>query len=817
MGNIANERSDFVKFVLQLEDSETLTLGQEPIGWDTGEVELVRNKKYHGIYTSFSGDLKFDRDAKDFIISAFKNGGINTNLYLIRYDKGEDDSYSVLDAEPNGGKNIKWVEKYRGLADFKTKKEKEGVLSIRFNSDELEQLVKSYESDSFDLERTRDVDGNSFDENTGEYSIQKVKLTPRTIIAKGEHVNLNNSGVIKGRVRQNSLENMVSPQTQFISKGFARHVEVSSLGVDYDSSLLVQSNFCYNDIERLDNELGATVTFDWDLDFIFNGSLNEGDLDDEFFLTIQRYEFIRESNQYERTTSYLMGQVPISTLNNVVPVKLKRSNIRFINVKKTTAFAIFIRTTQDINPQGFNKELTWAYNINNSGVVTRPDGSIALGGYSGKWEVSIREDSFYEGQVGGHKFSFINEIGSRLMQIITGDKQKFYSKLFGRKITNLPPPSSGKPPEYQDYTYEETGQWGNIAAIHGLSVRGFKLATNPLYKGLEMSLKDLITSLQSTFNIGVGIEKSPFGGQRLRFEKLEHFYRDDVSIKLPIQISKVERMVDVNLFFSSVEFGCDKGGDYDDESVGLDEPNVKTSFTTPLKKTETKYTKTSKIRSDDYGREIIRRKPEWIAKEESSSGDEDKWYLNIKWDGSKYVQRSVFDDLVRLPEGVLSPLDYQSWAFTPKRSLLRHGWVIRTGMDDFINSNKDSTKVLNINKAKGNDNLKTEYDNILTPNLPKEERGVVVEKGSVRVYDLQRPKFLPEIIKFTHPITEDIENLIHGTTKVFIGGEFEEVPNYYFKFQWINENEEIEFGYLKSFKAKSNVFEFILSNEKIIY
>ena len=403
------------------------------------------------------------------------------------------------------------------------------------------------------------------------------------------------------------------------------------------------------------------------------------------------------------------------------------------------------------------------------------------------------------------------------MQIITGDKYRFYSKLFGRRTTNLPPPSSGKPTEYQDYTYEETGQWGNISAIHGLSVRGFNSETNPLYKGLEISLKDLITSLQSTFNIGVGIEQSPFGGQMMRIESLKHFYRSETTMKLPIQISKVERITDNSLFFSSVEFGSDKGGDYNDESVGLDEPNLKSSFTTPLKKTETKYSKISKIRSDDYGREILRRKPEWIGKEESSSGDDDKWYLNIKWDGSKYVQRSVFDDLTRIPEGVLYPQDYQSWAFTPKRSLIRHGWVIRAGMDDNINSNKDNDKKLILNESKGNGNLNTEYDVILNPNTPIEERGIVKEKNSIGVSELERPIFLPEIIKFTHPITQNIEDLIYGTTRILIGGEYEEVPNYYFKFQWINENEELEFGYLKSYKAKSNVFEFILSNEKINY
>ena len=82
---------------------------------------------------------------------------------------------------------------------------------------------------------------------------------------------------------------------------------------------------------------------------------------------------------------------------------------------------------------------------------------------------------------------------------------------------------------------------------------------------------------------------------------------------------------------------------------------------------------------------------------------------------------------------------------------------------------------------------------------------------------MERARLLPETIKFTHPIDDNLLNLILGKKRVFIGGEMEDVPNWYFKFEWTNEKGKLETGYLKSFKPKNDEFEFYKANEKIIF
>jgi len=62
--------------------------------------------------------------------------------------------------------------------------------------------------------------------------------------------------------------------------------------------------------------------------------------------------------------------------------------------------------------------------------------------------------------------------------------------------------------------------------------------------------------------------------------------------------------------------------------------------------------------------------------------------------------------------------------------------------------------------------------------------------------------------------------LILGTTKIEYpvgSGEFENVPNVYFRFEWVNENEQIESGYLLNLKPKNaGEFEFQKANDQLI-
>ena len=790
MIDIRNENSNDIIFVLQREDSASLVLERDPIGWREDDLEVVRNKQYHGIVTQFTGGLKFEKDAKDFILDAYNIGGLNTDLYLIKYHlRKESSDYKVSGIYENADINIKYEEKYRGLADFETMQTDKYQLSIKFTSDVLEKLIKSIESDKFELERLTDIDGNNI---TTPFDKHNIRIEGRTLTAIGEHDNLNitESGFQPFDLNYNKL---VIP-TKFITKGFDRHVEVTFPLFDQNSSLGWQANFLYND--SLTPNLNSKVTLEWSINMsiFFNQDVGYAG---RIFPVIQLYRFNASEERYDRIPFSEGGVVSIGESVNPSgqwyysdeQMNMNGTHI-FENLVSADALTIEFEVTNFNNVGGqYGGYFRFVYNIQN-------------------YYVKITEESKYEPDSKIHTFSFVNEVAERLMEIITGKKGKFYSKYFGRNVDRLPP-STGATPEYQSYDYVETGEEGNSGMIHGFDIRRFT-NQNTLYKSLSTSLKELIKGLQATFNIGVAVENYQ-DGQRLRFEKLEDFYRPEIVVKLPNQVTNVKRKVESKMFNSNVKMGSEYGGDYE-MGLGLDEPNVRTSFSTPLRKTSNKYDKISKYRSDDTGMEIIRRQPEILDRTKDTQQDQHVWYLDTKKDDEngigQWTQLIWQDVLASQPQGISDPDSYKSWKFTPKRCLLRHGWVIRSGMEQNKYVSYSSFEKLILSSSDANINLSTRY---------VDETYNVVESAPQLVRSLQRSIVLPEIITFTSQINQDMVDLIFGTTPVEINGEIEQVPNWYFKFQWINENEERETGYLRSFKAHKGQFEMIKANDNLIY
>jgi hypothetical protein len=796
MSDSRNENSDYVRFVLQYENETTLILSKSPEGWDDDALEIVRNTKYHGITTQFTGGLKFTKDAKDYINSSYAKGGINGNMYLVKYTLRKNVVYNVLSFSSNNVPDIAWEERYRGVGDFKTLKEKDNKVELNFKSDQLEDVIKSHESDNFELNRKESIGytGFNLDGDLSFFGQQKMTIKGRDISAKGKSINLNTSeeGILRP---DNSVGNghtwrEFSIPTQFVTKGFDRHVEVNYMYYDYSDFLGMQSIFFYND--SLNRLLYARTTLK-----VTVSNLSLSFLDDTFpfelseqnlHLVAQRWEFDESSSKYIKDGSWVLNQ---TSFDMTQPIDFYKE----INL-----------TALEEN----DYKTAWSLNF----VMTRPNGAsygsddfkIRYTLPSNGFKTEVNNIDYYQDYGTTYRFSHLNDIGSRLLEIMTGEKRKFYSKFLGRNIDGYPSPASGAVPIYQDYEYANTGEAGNTGVIHGLALRNFT-KNNLLYKSITTSFKDYIKSLQSIFNIGLGTESSRYG-QRVRLEKLEYFYQDSVSVTLPNQVTDVSRLVNAKMFISSVKIGATKGGEYK-LGTGLDEPNIKAEYILPLMKTDLKYEKTTKYRSDDVGMEELRRQIWWLNEQEDANGDDNIWMLDLKdytiLDNEViYEQLDWQDALAQVPTGIDNPDSYRSWRFTPKRCFMRHEWVLRAGMEHSVYMNNK----VSLTSKNANINLSTQYIG---------ESAAVSEKDAVIVGDMERPRLLPEIIKFTHPINDTLLDLILGKTTVSIGGENEEVPNWYFQFQWINEKGEKERGYLKSFKPKKDEFEFYKANEKRIF
>jgi len=746
MGNIRLQYNDNVRFVLQNEAVSSLLLTMEPDGWKDDELEIVRHKQYHGTFTQFTGSLKFYKEAKNYIKSSFAIGGLNTNLYLMKYKLKKE------------GSDVKWVLDYIGVADFKTLDESDNAVGIHFNSNALEELINAHESDEFELGRLDSIDS----EPIFPLRNKTIYLTGRNIVSVGE------SDVLDPGVPFN-FKYAASVKTEIIKRGHPRHSSVDTAEIPGDP-IDYASNMFFVDDTTPTEDLDAKIA--WDIEFSYTAMLSASVID----VYLEIYDFDIDTDSRSLFDKIFIG-------------------------------------TADVQNKTYSFQGSWWGNIKHTQgflIAYRVDGGLLYYRYatitSTKSTIKINIDSFVEASTS--KFLFVDEALGRIMQIITGKPYKFYSKLFGRKRKiasrglNMFSRDSNRPDRGLVAAHASDGEFGLIGLTSGLWVRKFDPRTDK-YKSMQLNLKEAVESLQAVFNVGIAVENVGLE-QRLRVEDLKYFYQEEVVIILPNQVTNLKRKVDESLYFSGTEIGYEKGGKYEEE-YGLDEPNTKTSTVTPLRKTSNKYRQVSKIRSDYLGLELLRRKPQIDFSEEDVSGDEDNWFLDTKRsEGDNFEQKQWYDRLASLPQGILSPETYGAALFTPLRMLLRHGWIIRAGMEQAINMLK---KIKYINA----DNNKT----LITQFIGEEP---LAESGDYNVNFLERPRFLPEIVKFNHAISDDLMNKIKGSTRVEINGDFEDVPNVYFKVQYTNDEGEIETGYILNLKPKlTGEFELQRANENLIF
>lgn len=757
MANTKIGYSDYVRFVLKAGNSESLFMNFEPGGWADDELELERNKQYHGIFTKLTSKLQFYGDDKDYIYNNYVINGINADLRLTKYVTKD-----VMSED--GTSTVKWVQRYTALADYNTMVTKGNVLEVNFTSNDLAELIKSHQSDTFELERLESIDGDILEP----LELQKINLEGRTIGAVGEQKlqlwqdNFDADGNQYQRIIIGDT-GFRSALTEIVTQGTARH-NAAQLNGEYNeqdptNGLAIDAMFFINDAVP-----GATV--DLDMSYNLSGRLRMGSIG----TASAQLDLCRYKRRELDADSYDL----ISSEQIVFEDNLVINQWRYFSASGLASYT----------------ELAW-----NEGLLFRwratvtGSGPKVLGNFYTQ-NIKFSTIEYYEAST-DISFVFAHDVYDRLMKILTGKKNKFYSKYFGR--TEL---------GYAQDGLDENGNVGGglIGMVSGFWARGFDPETLN-YKSMQISLQDQIKSDQTVFNIGIGVETKDFE-EVLRIEELKYFYRETTVVSLPNQVTKVKRSVDKALFFSGITVGYNKGGNYENE-IGLDEPNTRTESVTPIRKSANKYKKESSNRADEYALEIARRKPQSFFPEEDTRYDEHNWYLDIVRDGenplaSTFKQAFWTDRLEELPSGVLSPQTFRSMLFTPLRILLRHGWVLRAGMEPYV------AKFIRYISSVANTELGMKF------------KGEVERKenSDILVNDLERSRFLPEIIEFEHVVSEDLIDEVFGKTRTLVNGEYEDVQNYYFKMEWFNEDGNIERGYLLSLKPKGNgKWKFLKANE----
>lgn len=769
MSYINVKESDYVRFHIKSPIYGRIKMDIEPGGWDDSNLKLVRTIE-HGIFTQYTGSLKFYDEHRDIIENTFKSLGNNSSLYLIKEELRDN------------GDDVVWTVTYQGRADWESKSIKNGVLQINFNSNDLEEKIEAHESDEFSIETRTSID----DEDIGFLEKQKVDIEGRELFSYGKSVLLKDNPGDTYNIRNvNQFGNQtrgVFFKSEIISYGHDRFVSVDSNYYDrfpeptsseLESYGIEATHMFMVDSTAIEQTITVNVKIQEETRVRYSGGYEYPVTHRARLVKLKRtWSPELDSNFYDVVQTWELTNVNVHLIEN-------QENISYVDFESDIdlewdeGLAIWHQLFYIMDGQLSTTALGTVYDSNNSWGMFDPR----------KQDIQVVVKTYQPPSI-DLSCVFVHDVFDRLIKIITGKSNLFYSKCFGRT-------ESG---------YQNDGEYGLIGLISGYWVRAFNPESNR-YKSPVFSWKKLLESCNSVFNVGFGTEIIN-GLKRVRIEKVKYFYQNKIVIDLGY-VENIEKKYDKDLYFSGLEIGYNKGGDYEN-AYGLDEPNILSNFVTPDRKSTNKYRKISDIRADETGLELARRKPEIDFPDEDTSYDNHNWFLDLKRGYNKFMQRPYTDRLQEIPTGINAPTNFKSFFFTPLRILLRHGFIIRSGIENYL-----SKKIKWISSS-ANSKLGMHYigeDEELFEDLPD---GLLVSK-------LERSLFLPEKITFEKELTQELLDLIYGKTNQLYEGSYENIPNYYFKFRWIDENGENQTGYLLEFEpTKRAKFKMQLANNNKI-
>jgi len=292
------------------------------------------------------------------------------------------------------------------------------------------------------------------------------------------------------------------------------------------------------------------------------------------------------------------------------------------------------------------------------------------------------------------------------------------------------------------------GYWKDLLMSNGFKIRKFT------DKNITISLEEVLNCLMAIDDICLIIQKNT-----VRVEKKNYSFIPEEVIFLG-EVNNIEREIVEKEHFSSIEIGYDFDGKYE-EVNGLDEYNIKNTYSTCIDTTDNTLKAISKVRADAYGITLAQLKPFEKFPKLDTAYDKENFLFDAKLiGGNNYELRHWEDDFVDEPTGIFSPQTAFNLRLSPFNSLLRKGKTISCGLQKF------PTEMLKYASTEGNSQLVTLYP----------------ERAQIQNNVLAVPYYLPEKITFEKKITLQQFKLI--------------VDNPYKLIKFVNEFKEIEYGYI---------------------
>jgi hypothetical protein len=746
MSNIYPIYTDRIRYKLYHNPTGSI-LVDEPKGFRDDDNEFVRSKTLDGIFAEVTNDLEFFGNGSDWIRNVLKVYGVKANIICTKEERNP--TTDVFELTKNG------------FLDLMVIKEGETSTIVKFINSSLLKTIKARENESIEIDRLTTLSGLEIPY----LEPSKVALNGRGILLKSLlEVEEDNNTTDKFNMRFQTQNSRTASLSVPLSKTYVSDTRVNlTTDVSFtdtpDIGRVEGMFYLLNDRDKTIDKLEIKCKFD----IVEPAAIDISDLSSDAFLRLYLVVF-ENGEDYN-----VKERIPLS------------DNIVFNNGLLLTEVDIFYTFLDYPLLKGESLSLQWYGGASSWGTFVGGIG-ISFGYMRPRFEnivssVDIVEDSTFFNSVSNIHFPF--NIAERFLKIFTDKDNLLISNVLGKTEDG----------------YEEDGEASLIALAHGFWVREFKgldlsSATDEeieenRYKSMSTTFKEFYESYFNTWNLGAGIEKVGLK-EVFRIEKKEYFYNKNVLIHLGevvngkfeyIQVNNVLRTLDSDQFNSGIEIGYDKVTDYE-EAVGLDEYNTKTTLTTTLDKLEKIYKKVSKYRADSYGLEFARRKRFSDYPTEDTKYDSSIWLLDLIRDpiSTLFNQRLWADDFDEVPTGVFSPETAQNLRLSPINTLIRHGWVIGSGLVKY------PLDFIRYGSSVSNSRLTTKINGVSRS-----------ENGNIQNNSLEKARTDGWIVEFEFNVDYDLLQKIQGKTLI-LG---KEIPNFYGLVAFKNEKGIIETGYIE--------------------
>ena len=623
MGVSIPQAYDLFEYSLSHPQYGTLIV-EEPIGWQNDLVNIKRSEKNFSVVTVYNLNLEFILNGADYLRNVYKEFGLQAQVKLIKRVVHPTEQEIVI--------------QYQSILDGYSYERSGQKVKVNTLESEIVSQIKGYGNEQVEISRTDSISGVDIGKTPEVNTVIDGKQILR--VTKWNQQNDTQKQELGGSNDLESMALLMDEVANSDTQAFPQTTQkITDGGYGFPGDG-VTGNMFYaiakeDIVVSLDIKMPRTLVtahYNFSDNIVLNGLK---------YVSANLYLFrFEDESDLGRDQYEYKGQILLASLEvdpdldgNTYKVLKYDRRISSFPIKKGESWCLGIRSASYGNSYDVN------YDWSEFG-----------------FSMEMTQDSFFEAST--VKVTQPFELFDKLLRIMTGNTGlQLVSNYFGRT----------------DLGYDEDGEGAYMCIANGFKARGFK------DKPITTSWADALQSYSAIRNISYGIETRGLQ-EFVRIEPLEYFFQEGtLRFDRVVNSNDIKISVENQYSYSGIEIGAAKGGDEYKEAVGLDEPNGKGTWTTPLSRAEGNYSKVSKYRLDMTGFEFARRKPEYDYGTEDTDYDSDVFVLDLKPDpsSSSYLQRKWQDDFSEEPRGIYSPETATNLRFSPRQLFKQHEWFIK--------------------------------------------------------------------------------------------------------------------------------------------